>query len=38
VFTLGGTTYEEAKAVGEKNRSLNQNKYILGGSSILNSR
>lgn len=39
VFMVGGTTYEEAKAVQEFNeREDSQMRIIIGGTTILNSR
>lgn len=39
VFVVGGTTYEEAKAVAEWNdKNCGSTRVILGGSAVLNSR
>lgn len=38
VFILGGSTYEEAKAVKEWNERNPSTRVILGGSSVLNSK
>jgi vacuolar protein sorting-associated protein 45 len=35
---LGGTTYEEAKEIGQRNIQMGFNEIILGGTTIHNSK
>ena len=38
IFIVGGTTYEEARAVALQNASNSGIRFILGGSVVLNSK
>lgn len=38
IFIVGGTTYEEARAVALQNASNSGIRFILGGSAVLNSK
>ncbi|PIA26763.1 hypothetical protein AQUCO_08900016v1 [Aquilegia coerulea] len=38
IFIVGGTTYEEARAVALQNASNSGTRFILGGSAVLNSK
>ncbi|RZC54642.1 hypothetical protein C5167_013490 [Papaver somniferum] len=38
IFVVGGTTYEEARAVALHNASNSGTRFILGGSVVLNSK
>lgn len=38
IFIVGGTTYEESRAVSLQNASNSGIRFILGGSAILNSK
>jgi len=38
IFIVGGTTYEESRSVALQNASNTGIRFILGGSSVLNSK
>lgn len=38
IFVVGGTTYEESRSVALQNASNTGIRFILGGSSVLNSK
>lgn len=38
IFIVGGTTYEESRSVALQNASNTGVRFILGGSSVLNSK
>lgn len=38
IFIVGGTTYEEARAVSLQNATNSGIRFILGGTSVLNSK